>query len=114
MRRLEAENFTDDHISVVFPDTGALTIPGLGAFIAAGPIIDALRAATHESSAGLASGLTRLGVGAGRARRCQERLEDGNFLLSVHAATEEQAGRAKKIFADMGAQDICTPGEDTP
>jgi hypothetical protein len=55
-----------------------------------------------------------LGVGAGRARRCQERLEDGNFLLSVHAATEEQAGRAKKIFADMGAQDICTPGEDTP
>ena len=112
MHRLEAEDFTDDHISVVFPDTGALTIPGLGTFIAAGPIIDALQSAADERSAGIASGLIRLGLAAVRARRCQEQLEDGHFLLSIHATTSEQASRAKQILADMGALDICAAGED--
>jgi hypothetical protein len=111
MRRLEAENFTDDHISVVFPDTGARTTPGLGAFIAAGPIIDALRAVTTAASAGIASGLVSLGIAAPRARRCQEQLEEGNFLLSVHTSNREQAERARRILAIMGGQDICTPGE---
>jgi hypothetical protein len=111
MRRLEAENFTDDHISVVFPTTGALRLPGLGAFIAAGPIIAALHRATSEVTAGIAAGLAALGVGQSQAQRCQAQLEDGNFLLSVHAASETEAERARQILRAMGAQDICEPEE---
>jgi hypothetical protein len=111
MHRLEAENFDDDHISVVFPDTGALALPGVGRFIAAGPIIAALCAATDEISAGIGRGLTCLGVSAAKAKRCEEQLQEGSFLLSVHASTDEEAERAKKALAEMGAQDICSPGE---
>ncbi len=111
MRRLESENFTDDHISVVFPTTGALRLPGLGAFIAAGPIIGALRRATSEVTAGLAAGLAALGVCPEKARRCQARLEEGKYLLSVHAASSSEAERARQILAAMGAQEICATAE---
>ncbi len=107
MRRLEAANFTDDHISVVFPTTGALRLPGLGAFIAAGPIIAALRRATTEVTAGIAAGLAALGFCPAQAQRCQARLEDGNYLLSVHASSDGEAERARQILTLMGAQEIC-------
>lgn len=115
MHRLEEENFTDDHISVVFPNTGALSIPGLGSFIAAGPLIDSLRAvAGGGPCCGIANGLIRLGVNADKARCCQEKLEAGAFLLSVHVATGEEADRARAILADMHAQDVCVSGEAYP
>jgi hypothetical protein len=115
MHRLEAEKFTDDHISVVFPNTGALNLPGLGSFIAAGPLIDSLRAVAEGGSCcGIASGLIRLGIDAVKARRCQEKLEGGDFLLSVHTATSEEADRARKVLTDMHAQDVCVSGETDP
>jgi hypothetical protein len=110
MHRLEAERFNDDHISVIFPTKGALAQPGLGSFIAAGPLVPALRATTHEISAGLARGLTCLGIPAANAERCQKQLEAGNFLLSVHTWTEDEAGRAKQILETGGARDICVSG----
>jgi hypothetical protein len=109
MHRLESENFSDDHISVVFPNTGALDVPGLGPFIASGPIIADLCGAVGDGG-GIASGLAALGVSEAEAGRCQQEIEKGNFLLSVHAADLEQIDRAKVIFARMGAQLICSPG----
>jgi hypothetical protein len=111
MQRLEKENFADDRISVVFPDQGALKLPGLGPFIAAGPIIAALGASTDESSADLAGGLIGLGIPALKAEYCQQRLTEGKFLLSVHVVNDAESDRARRIFSDMGAEDICSPAE---
>ncbi len=110
MHRLESEKFSDDRISVIFPETGARDLPGLGPFIASGPIVGALTAA-HAGSGGLASGLAGLGVSESEARLCQEKIEEGNFLFSVHAATADEANLARAIFGGMGAQVVCCPKE---
>jgi hypothetical protein len=107
MHRLESEKFPVEHISVVFPNQGALNLPGIGAYIAAGPLLVSLRDATRDSTAGIAAGLAGLGVAELAARRCQSGLEAGNFLLSLHAATGEDIERAERIFSEMGARDIC-------
>jgi hypothetical protein len=107
MHRLESEKFPVEHISVVFPNQGALNLPGIGAYIAAGPLLVSLRGATRDTAAGIAAGLVGLGVAELPARRCQTGLEEGNFLLSLHAATAEEIDRAEKIFAGMAARDIC-------
>jgi len=113
MRRLEAENFEDNRISVIFPDATALALPGLGPFIAAGPIIADLQASADDSSAGIARGLIGLGIPAVKAERCQDRLNAGNFLLSVHVETDAEFDLARRIFAALGTEDvdICSPGE---
>lgn len=107
MHRLESEKFPVEHISVVFPNQGALNLPGIGAYIAAGPLLVSLRGATRDHAAGIAAGLVGLGVAEFQARRCQTGLEEGNFLLSLHAATEGEIERAEKIFTELGARDIC-------
>jgi len=111
MHRLESEKFPVENISVVFPNQGALNLPGIGAYIAAGPLLVSLRGATRDHTAGLAAGLVGLGVGESQARRCQSGLEDGNFLLSLHAGSDEEIARAEKIFTDLAARDICHSGD---
>ena len=107
MHRLESEKFPVENISVVFPNQGALNLPGIGAYIAAGPLLVSLRNATRDQSAGIATGLAALGVDEVPAQRCQAGLEEGNFLLSLHAATDEEIARAEKIFTELAAHDIC-------
>jgi hypothetical protein len=111
MHRLESEKFPVEHISVVFPNQGALKLPGIGAYIAAGPLLVSLRGATRDHSAGIAAGLVGLGVGEAQARRCQHGLEGGNFLLSLHADTAEEIDRAEKIFRELETRDICHSSE---
>jgi hypothetical protein len=112
LHRLESERFSDDRVSVVFPKKGAFDLPGLGPFVASGPIVAELTSAGADAGpGGLASGLAGLGVPEFEARLCQEKIEEGNFLFSVHAATTEEVNVAKGIFADMGAQIICSPEE---
>ena len=111
MHRLESEKFPVEHISVVFPNQGALNLPGIGAYIAAGPLLVSLRGSSRDHAAGIAAGLIGLGVGESQARRCQSGLEEGNFLLSLHAASDEEIERAEKIFGELKARDICHAGE---
>ena len=59
MHRLEGENFPDERISVIFPDAGATVLPGIGPFIAAGPIIATLSAASEAVSQGIGGRLIR-------------------------------------------------------
>jgi hypothetical protein len=114
MHRLESEKFPVEHISVVFPNQGALNLPGIGAYIAAGPLLVSLRRVTRDSAAGIAAGLAGLGVAEGSAGRCQAALEEGNFLLSLHAVTAEEIDRAEVIFREMGVRDICHAEERSP
>lgn len=91
---------------------GALAIPGVGPFIAAGPILAALSgAAVGATVGGVAGGLIGLGIPELEAKRYEDKIKQGNILLSVHAENSDEIKKAEKIFKDAGAQDICYTGE---
>src|SRR4030081_841883 len=91
---------------------GALAIPGLGPFIAAGPIMAALAGAgVGGAVGGVTGGLLGLGVPEYEAKRYQDRLAKGGILLAVHCDTSEEVKRAKDILERTGAEDISTAGE---
>lgn len=148
--RLKDENFSNNDISVLFPDKetsrdfahekntkapegavagagtggviggvvgwivgiGTLAIPGVGPFIAAGPIMAALSgAAIGAAAGGIAGGLIGLGIPEIEAKRYEGKVKAGNLLISVHTESSEEINNAKDIFTEGGAQDICTTGE---
>jgi hypothetical protein len=93
---------------------GALAIPGAGPFIAAGPIMAALSgAAIGATTGGLVGGLVGLGIPEIEAKRYEDKLKKGNYLISAHANDGKQVDRAKTIFEELGAEDICTVSEAT-
>jgi len=88
---------------------GALAIPGLGPFIAAGPIMAALSgAAIGATTGGVVGGLIGLGIPEIEAKRYEGKLRSGNYLIAVHAHDNKQEDRAKEIFKNAGAEDIST------
>lgn len=91
---------------------GALAIPGVGPFIAAGPIMAALSgAAIGAAAGGIAGGLIGLGIPELEAKRYEGKVKAGNILISVHTEDSDEINRAKDIFKSAGAEDICTTGE---
>jgi hypothetical protein len=91
---------------------GALAIPGLGPFIAAGPVLAALSgAAVGAAVGGIAGALIGMGVPEYEAKQYEEKIKAGNILVSVHCDDSNQARRAKEIFENAGAQDIATTTE---
>lgn len=91
---------------------GALAIPGLGPFIAAGPIVAMLAGA---GAGGVVGGLTGALVGMGipeyEAKRYEGRIKDGGILLSVHSDDSDWTKKAKEILERTGAQDVASSGE---
>jgi len=86
---------------------GTLAIPGLGPFIAAGPIMAALSgAAAGAALGGLAGALIGMGIPEYEAKRYEGRIKDGNILISVHAENRAERARVKDIFEQAGAEDI--------
>ncbi len=91
---------------------GALAIPGVGPFIAAGPIMAALSgAAVGGTVGGLAGALVGLGIPEYEAKRYEGRIRSGGILISVRSENREQTSRIKDIFEASGAQDISSAGE---
>src|SRR6476469_3654726 len=88
---------------------GALAIPGVGPFIAAGPIMAALSgAAIGAATGGVVGGLIGLGIPEIEAKRFEGKLKSGNYLIAVHAGDGEEVDRAKEVFKNAGAEDVCT------
>lgn len=91
---------------------GALAIPGLGPFIAAGPIMAALAGAGVGGAVGGVTGaLVGMGIPEYEAKRYEGRVVKGGLLLSVHSDNSDWTGRAKKILEETGAEDISSTGE---
>jgi hypothetical protein len=91
---------------------GAVAIPGMRPFIAAGPIIAAFSGAIAAGLVGgVAGGLAGLGVPEHEANDYQERLKNGGTLLSVHSDSFYWTMRAKEILESTGAQNISSFGE---
>ncbi len=91
---------------------GALAIPGLGPFIAAGPIMAALAGVGVGGAVGGVTGaLVGMGIPEYEAKRYEGRLQKGGILVSVHCDTSEEIKRGKEILERTGAEDISTAGE---
>ena len=91
---------------------GALAIPGLGPFIAAGPIMAALAGmGAGGAVGGITGALIGWGVPEHAAKRYEVRVKEGGILLSVHSDNADWTKRAKKILERTGAQDISVTGE---
>ena len=147
---LKAAGFTENDISVLFPDKtgtrdfaneqhtkapegaatgagtgavlggalgwmvgiGSLAIPGLGPFIAAGPIMAALAGAgVGGAVGGITGALIGMGIPEYEAKRYEGRVKEGGILLSVHSDNSDWTKRAKEILERTGAQDISSTGE---
>lgn len=91
---------------------GALAIPGLGPFIAAGPIIAALAGAGVAGTlGGVAGGLIGLGIPEIEAKKYESYVKNGSILLSVHVDDSEWEKKAKSILETHGAENIGTTSE---
>src|SRR5580765_5244457 len=91
---------------------GALAIPGLGPFIAAGPIVAALAGAGAGGAlGGLTGALVGMGIPEYEAKRYEGRVKDGGILLSVHSDDSQWTKKAKEILERTGAEDISSTGE---
>jgi len=91
---------------------GALAIPGLGPFIAAGPIMGMLAGAGAVGTVGgIAGALVGAGIPEYEAKRYEGRVKSGGILASVHCDSSEWVKRAKKLLEQTGAEDVSTSGE---
>src|SRR6186713_2480599 len=86
---------------------GALAIPGVGPFIAAGPIMAALAGAgVGAAVGGLTGALVGMGIPEYEAKRYEGKIKEGNILISVHSENSDEVSRAKDIFERHGAHDV--------
>lgn len=91
---------------------GALALPGVGPFIAAGPLMALLAGAgTGAAIGGVAGGLIGLGIPEYEAKRYESFVKEGGILLSVHAADHSRLSQAEDILKETGARDISSTSE---
>jgi hypothetical protein len=92
---------------------GTLAIPGVGPFIAAGPIMAALAGlGVGGAVGGLVGALAGMGIPEYEAKRYVGRVKDGGVLLSVHCDASDQITRAKDLLKQTGAEDIASTSEE--
>lgn len=91
---------------------GAIAIPGVGPFIAAGPIVAALSgAAIGGAAGGIIGALVGMGIPEFEAKQYEAKIRSGNILISVHTEESDERKRVKKIFETAGADDIASGAE---
>jgi hypothetical protein len=91
---------------------GAIAIPGVGPFLAAGPIMAALAGAgVGGATGGLVGALIGAGIPEYEAKRYEGRIKEGGILLSVHCDNSEWTSKAKDILERTGAEDVSSTGE---
>jgi uncharacterized membrane protein len=93
---------------------GALAIPGVGPFIAAGPIMAALSGlALGATAGGLVGGLVGLGIPEYEAKTYAEKLQKGNYLVAARTLDGEHLDKVKDAFKAEGLEDIATTSDAT-
>jgi hypothetical protein len=98
----------------VLAGVGLLAIPGLGPFIAAGPIMAGLAGlGVGGAVGGFTGALIGMGIPEFEAKRYEGRLKKGGILLSVHCDTSEQIKRAKEVVERTGGEHVSSTGESS-
>ncbi len=92
---------------------GSLAIPGIGPFIAAGPIMAALAGmGVGGAVGGVAGALVGAGIPEYEAKRFEGMVKGGGILLSVHVDDHEWSRKAKDLLERTGAKDIASTSEE--
>ena len=91
---------------------GALAIPGLGPFIAAGPIMAALAGAgVGGAMGGITGALVGMGIPEFEAKRYEGMVKNGGILMSIHSDDSSWTKKGKAVLEQSGARDISSTGE---
>jgi hypothetical protein len=91
---------------------GSIAIPGVGPFLAAGPIMGALAGAgVGGATGGLLGALIGAGIPEYEAKRYEGRIREGGILVSVHCDNSEWTSKAKDLLERTGADDVSSTGE---
>ena len=123
VKELQAAAYANDDISVLFPNVevakefahehhtkapeGALAIPGIGPFVAAGPLLAALGgAAAGAVGGGITGALIGFGIPEFEARRYEGRIKGGHLLISVHTLNDDQQLHVQALMRTSGAEDV--------
>ncbi len=89
---------------------GTLDIPGVGPFIAAGPLMTILKG-IRAGSEDVAGTLAGAGIAEYEAKNYQNRLEEGGILLAVRTNSDQLIKQLKDLFKREGATDISVSSE---
>jgi hypothetical protein len=99
-------------------EVNPVALPGVGPFIAVGPIMETLREFGVDGASGaggaggdLSGALVDMGIAKSEATRYEERIKEGAVLLSVRCDSSVTVTRAKNLLKQMGGQDIASSGE---
>ncbi len=91
-----------------------LTIPGLGQFIAAGPIKALLNGTVLGQVDGdVAGALIGLGLPKAEAHRYEGRIRDGRILIIAHSDKSAWIAKATQVLREAGAEDIGSSHEES-
>jgi len=91
---------------------GALAIPGLGPFIAAGPLMAALSgAAAGVTVGGLTGALIGFGIPEIEAKRYEGKLRGGNILVAIHVDDADMRERAEQLLKKFNAHNVTATSE---
>src|ERR1700742_3263581 len=98
----------------VLAGIGALAIPGVGPFIAGGPIMAGLAGlGVGGALGGLVGALVGMGIPEYEAKRYEGLVKNGGTLLSVHCDSSERVSQAKDLLKSTGATDISSTSESS-
>ncbi|MFZ5643174.1 MAG: general stress protein [Bacillota bacterium] len=81
---------------------GALAIPGIGPLVAAGPIAGLLSGA---ATGGIAGGLADYGVPAERGKFFEEKVKQGNVIVTVRC-DDKRAEEASGMLRQYGGENV--------
>lgn len=91
---------------------GSLAIPGLGLFIAAGPLLAALSgAAAGAAIGGVTGALIGMGIPELEAKLYEGKIKGGNILVAVHTDNSEQQAQAEEVLKSLGTKDVTSRSE---
>ena len=91
---------------------GVLAIPGVGPFIAAGPIMATMAGmGAGAVLGGAAGGLVGIGIPEYESKHYEGFVQQGGILISVHCATHEATELAKQVLDTVNAEAIASTGE---
>jgi len=91
---------------------GLLVIPGIGPFVAAGPIVAMLSGiGVGGVLGGVTGALAGLGTPEYEAKRYEGRIRKGGILLSVHCDDREWVKSAREILVQTGGEEVSSTTE---